>query len=527
MTPDDEFFAPQVNPLSIDEVLDLSSIWRDLAYWGYMHGVGPGTTAIGTEEQRSLFTRGVTRLSERNARRKFAADEFWIMQTLQADPKGFIEAVKFEAAEFDAVEPGHENPQPQWGARYTTRRQIAYISPRLGLLNNLPMAVPFQTRLEVFRQFIKADRERLGITSRYDPRHVRHRATIRRSDLAHDGFRQLNDVGPLLKGTIEITFVDQWGQEEAGIDGGGLFKEFLTSLNKEAFDTERGLWLTNYNNELYPNPHQYATEPHQLAWYGFIGRVLGKALYEDILVDVSFAGFFLAKWLGRQSYLDDLASLDRDLYRGLILLKNYPEPEELSLNFTVTEEDFGVARSVDLVPGGSDIAVTADNRHEYIQLVCRYKLDKQFSLQSRSFFAGLSDLIDPKWLRMFDQTELAQLLGGEETPIDLVDLREHTNVTGFESGYTPQLFWRVVSTFTQEQQRALLRFVTSCSRPPLLGFKHLNPGFAIRNSGADTERLPTASSCANLLKLPDYKDEKLLRTKLLQAITSGAGFDMS
>lgn len=26
----------------------------------------------------------------------------------------------------------------------------------------------------------------------------------------------------------------------------------------------------------------------------------------------------VAKWLGRQSYLDDLASLDRELYKGLI-----------------------------------------------------------------------------------------------------------------------------------------------------------------------------------------------------------------
>lgn len=32
-----------------------------------------------------------------------------------------------------------------------------------------------------------------------------------------------------------------------------------------------------------------------LAWYRFIGRILGKALYEGILIDVAFAGFFLAK----------------------------------------------------------------------------------------------------------------------------------------------------------------------------------------------------------------------------------------
>lgn len=34
---------------------------------------------------------------------------------------------------------------------------------------------------------------------------------------------------------------------------------------------------------------------HSLNWYRFIGRILGKALYEGILVDVAFAGFFLAK----------------------------------------------------------------------------------------------------------------------------------------------------------------------------------------------------------------------------------------
>lgn len=34
---------------------------------------------------------------------------------------------------------------------------------------------------------------------------------------------------------------------------------------------------------------------HNLNWYRFIGRILGKALYKGILVEVAFAGFFLAK----------------------------------------------------------------------------------------------------------------------------------------------------------------------------------------------------------------------------------------
>ena len=92
-----------------------------------------------------------------------------------------------------------------------------------------------------------------------------------------------------------------------------MFKEFFTSLCREVFDTDRGLWLANKKNELYPNPHAYATERrfcflprghsvvtllhlgHSLNWYRFLGRILGKAMYEGILVDVAFAGFFLAK----------------------------------------------------------------------------------------------------------------------------------------------------------------------------------------------------------------------------------------
>jgi len=34
---------------------------------------------------------------------------------------------------------------------------------------------------------------------------------------------------------------------------------------------------------------------HSLNWYRFIGRILGKAMYEGILIDVAFAGFFLSK----------------------------------------------------------------------------------------------------------------------------------------------------------------------------------------------------------------------------------------
>ena len=71
---------------------------------------------------------------------------------------------------------------------------------------------------------------------------------------------------------------------------------------------------------------------------------------------------------------------------------------------------------------------------------------------------------------MFNQQELQILLGGVNAPIDLDDLRNNTQYGGLYGDGEPtiQMFWRVVNSFTQDQRRLLLRFATSCSRPPLL-----------------------------------------------------------
>jgi ubiquitin-protein ligase E3 B len=53
----------------------------------------------------------------------------------------------------------------------------------------------------------------------------------------------------------------------------------------------------------------------------FLGRVVGKALYEGILLDYCFSQVFVQKLLGRYSFLDELSTLDTELYRSLMQLK--------------------------------------------------------------------------------------------------------------------------------------------------------------------------------------------------------------
>ncbi|KAF8339579.1 uncharacterized protein EI90DRAFT_2966715 [Cantharellus anzutake] len=537
---DEEFFssAPGAtragagagNPLTLDEVASLSRQLLNVAFPLYWHedqtisnDSVPGLR-LQWKSVREMATQCLQAIQARDSRRPFVPLNHWLV-TSQIDMRPFVEAAVADEGSLD---------RPSKVSRVLSRRQMASMSPRLGVLNNIPFSIPFSVRVQILRRFIANDASRLGLDDWFNLHRSRPRfqATIRRKQVAKDGFDQLSGLGAALKERISITFVDEWGNEEAGIDGGGVFKEFLTSLTKEAFDTDRGLWLATNRQELYPNPHSYAREAHQLNWYRFIGQVLGKALYEGILVDVGFASFFLGKWLGRQSYLnlDDLRSLDPELYNGLVFLKHYEgKVEDLALNFVVANDEFGVAKSIDLIPNGSNVPVTRENRTQYIYLVANYRLNIQIKKQSEALFEGVADMIDPKWLRMFDQQELQILISGTQEPVDIDDLKRNTVYGGLydENHAVVQGFWRVVESFDQKQRQSLLRFVTSCSRAPLLGFQELHPHFSIRDAGSDDSRLPTSSTCVNLLKLPQYPNEYVLRSKLLQAITANAGFDLS
>uniref|UniRef100_A0A182U6A9 HECT-type E3 ubiquitin transferase n=1 Tax=Anopheles melas TaxID=34690 RepID=A0A182U6A9_9DIPT len=161
-------------------------------------------------------------------------------------------------------------------------------------------------------------------------------------------------------------------------------------------------------------------------------------------------------------------------------------------------------------------------------MMADFKLNQQIRAQCAAFRQGLANVLPIEWLYMFSNKELQVLISGAEIPVDVHDLRQHTRYGGDFSleHHTIQLFWKVVEQFDDIQRRLLLKFVTSCSRPPLLGFKDLDPPFYIQNAG-DTDRLPSASTCMNLLKLPAFEEEDVLREKLLYAIQSGAGFELS
>lgn len=402
------------------------------------------------------------------------------------------------------------------------------------ILKEVPFVVPFEKRVKLFQILINPA-DRLGLTD-YFSRSVNRTnlsIVVRRTHLYEDAFEKLSKENePSLQQPLKVRFLNQIGLEELGIDGGGLSREFLSELIRTGFDPIRGFFVYTSDKTLYPNPQASAITPDYLKHYYFLGRILAKAIFEGMLVELQFAYFFLAKVVSRSGGgvgFDYLHSLDPQLYKQLLFLKNYQgKIRDLSLDFTVMESTFGQAQLVELKPNGKHICVTEENRVEYVHLVANYKLNKLIYPHVRAFTAGLNDVICIDWLRLFDAEELQTLISGADMIIDVDDLKMHTIYIGNSAEYTETLncFWSVLRNLPESDKRSFLRFVTACSRPPMFGFRDLQPPFAIQII-QETERLPTASTCMNLLRLPDFQDVNLLRDRLLYALNANAGFEYS
>ena len=556
-------------------------------------------TRLDLDSLRAILTTAMKMVYERDSRKQFLPPDHWLM-THRLDKEGFVAAViaeeerqiqedsGSEASDHDDDDPADSGFYSTFSAQRLSRharmellraqqrkavkeRRLAEMGPKLEILKHMPFVAPFEARVMIFRQFIQLDRQRRHAGTVFTHPFARHHAQIRRESLFEDAYKAFYQLGEGLKDSIQITFVDQFGTQEAGIDGGGVTKEFLTSVTSEAFGGQSdgpGMFTSNEKGLLYPNPtasdalreslREGGVEETDPEWKGhmtgllkrfeFLGRVVGKCMYEGILVDLSFAGFFLLKWASvgpndENSYkgsVNDLRDMDEELYNGMLRLKNYPgDVSDLGIDFTITDQISQPGEPIKtitrkLIANGDQVQVTNDNRLLYISYVARHRLVLQPSLQTAAFLRGLRSIIRPSWLSMFNQSELQRLVGGDSSEIDIDDLRNNTIYSGLyeigddgEEHPTIKLFWKVMRGFTDRQRRDVVKYVSSTPRAPLLGFSQLKPKFSIRDGGADEDRLPSTSTCVNLLKLPLYKTESTLREKLLYAITSGAGFDLS
>ncbi|XP_011351624.1 E3 ubiquitin-protein ligase HECTD1 isoform X2 [Ooceraea biroi] len=225
-----------------------------------------------------------------------------------------------------------------------------------------------------------------------------------------------------------------------------------------------------------------------------------------------------------------------------------PADEEISLYIThpsgtsVAIEDLALTMTyspsskvfqhdqVELIEGGSDVAVTIENAREYTNLTINYCLNQGIYRQLEAFKSGFSKVFPMEKLHAFSPEEMRAMLCGEQNP--QWTREDLLNYTEPKLGYTKespgfQRFVNVLLSLTGPERKAFLQFATGCSALPPGGLCNLHPRLTIvRKVDAGSGGYPSVNTCVHYLKLPEYPTEETLKERLLAA-TRERGFHLN
>ncbi|KAG5177046.1 hypothetical protein JKP88DRAFT_202624 [Tribonema minus] len=350
------------------------------------------------------------------------------------------------------------------------------------------------------------------------------RLSVPRAQVFEYSFHQLRiRTAEEMRGRLHITF-----DGEEGIDAGGLTREWYSILAREIFNADYALFKAGADGVTF-QPNALSTiNPDHLAYFKFVGRIVGKAIADGQLLDAHFTHSFYKHILGVPVTYPDMEAIDPTYYRNLVTILRAPlETLGLELTFSAESNEFGRPVTVDLIPRGRDVAVDDANKLAYVQRIAHHRMTDAIRPQIEAFLEGFHELVPPELVSIFTPAELELLISGMPT-IDLDDLQANTEYTGYKSSDAPiQAFWSVLRGFTHEERALFLQFVTGTSKVPLEGFAQLQgmrgvQRFNIHRAYGGAHLLPSAHTCFNQLDLPEYTSEDQTRARLLLAIKEGA-----
>ncbi|XP_068806175.1 probable E3 ubiquitin-protein ligase HECTD2 isoform X2 [Struthio camelus] len=355
---------------------------------------------------------------------------------------------------------------------------------------------------------------------------------VRRTHLVSDSLDELARKRADLKKKLKVTFVG-----EAGLDMGGLTKEWFLLLIRQIFHPDYGMFTYHKDSHC----HWFSSfKCDNYSEFRLVGALMGLAVYNSITLDIRFPPCCYKKLLSPPIVpcdhnaligicdvtLEDLVQIMPELAHGLSELLSYEGnvEEDFYSTFQVFQEEFGVIKSYNLKPNGDKIPVTNQNRKEYVQLYVDFLLNKSIYKQFAAFYYGFHSVCASYALLLLRPEEVEILVCGSPE-LDMSALQRSTQYEGYQkTDLTIRYFWDVVLGFSLDLQKKLLHFATGSDRVPVGGMADLN--FKISKSETSTNWLPVAHTCFNQLCLPPYKNKKELKQKLIIGISNAEGFGL-
>ncbi|KAI3404721.2 TOM1 [Candida oxycetoniae] len=395
------------------------------------------------------------------------------------------------------------------------------MSGPFGMLVKNPRVLEFDNKKNYFDRKLHADLKEQTKLS----------IDVRREQVFLDSYRALFFKGKeeFKNAKLEINF-----KGEMGIDAGGVTREWYQVLSRQMFNPDYALFTPVVLDEttFHPNRTSYIN-PEHLSFFKFIGRIIGKAIFDNCFLDCHFSRAVYKRILGQSQILKDMESLDLEYYKSLIWMLENDITDVITETFSVETDDYGEHKIIDLIENGRDVAVTEENKHDYVKKVVEYKLSTSVAEQMENFLIGFHEIIPRELVAIFDEKELELLISGLPD-IDVQDWQANTVYSNYSpSSLQIQWFWRAVKSFDNEERARLLQFATGTSKVPLNGFKELSGAsgtckFNIHRDYGSTDRLPSSHTCFNQIDLPAYENYETLRGSLLMAISEGhEGFGLA
>lgn len=416
---------------------------------------------------------------------------------------------------------------------------VAAVSPESFRTHPLPQPVPDlpQGLLEGAELLPKYRRDLVGKMralrnelQALQPQSGHCRLEITRTEIFEETYRLIMKMRPKdMRKRLMVKF-----KGEEGLDYGGVAREWLYLLSREMLNPQYGLFQYSRDDHytLQINPDS-GVNPDHLSYFHFVGRILGIAVFHGHCMDGGFTTPFYKQLLNKPITLDDIEGVDPELHRSLTWMLENNITGIIDSTFSVENNSFGVLKVHDLKPSGTTIAVTEENKKEYVKLYVNYRFMRGIEQQFLALQKGFCELIPNQLLRPFDERELELVIGGISS-IDVNDWKKNTRLKHCTAD-VPQVvwFWQVVETYSSEMRARLLQFVTGSSRVPLQGFRALQGStgavgprlFTIHlTADVPTQNLPKAHTCFNRIDLPPYETYQLLCDKLTQAVEETCGF---
>lgn len=263
------------------------------------------------------------------------------------------------------------------------RHNPKLMSGTFALLVKNPKVLEFDNKRNYFNRSVHS---RTGHPHHGRPSYPSLNLSVRRDQVFHDSYRSLYfKSGDEMKyGKLNIRF-----HGEEGVDAGGVTREWFQVLARQMFDPNYALFIpvSSDRTTFHPNKLSGINDEH-LRFFKFIGRIIGKALYEGRLLDCFFSRAVYKRILGKSVSVKDMESFDPDYYKSLCWMLENDITDIITETFSVEDDEFGVTNVVDLIPGGRDIPVTEENKHDYVRLVVEHKLLSSVKEQMEHFLKG-------------------------------------------------------------------------------------------------------------------------------------------